>query len=144
MRFSRIWPFLSLLSVLPDSVFASVLAIDYGADWIKASLMKPGLPFDVLLNKDSKRKIQSSVGWKNDDRMFGSDAFNLVSDSSNPIVPYFPHLCAAGVALPFGFILVRETPAGSSNQLGPRRFLHQHIDCRGCRDSPRDCGVTKE
>src|ERR1700730_15446204 len=79
MRFSRIWPFISLLSVLPESTFASVLAIDYGADWIKASLMKPGLPFDVLLNKDSKRKIQSSVGWKNDELMFGSDAFNLVS-----------------------------------------------------------------
>lgn len=40
--------------------------------------MKPGVPFDVLLNKDSKRKIQSSVGWKNDDRLFGTDAYNLV------------------------------------------------------------------
>ena len=42
--------------------------------------MKPGVPFDVLLNKDSKRKIQSSVAWKSDDRMFGTDAFNLVSE----------------------------------------------------------------
>lgn len=40
--------------------------------------MKPGLPFDVLLNKDSKRKIQSSVAWKGEERLFGSDAFNLV------------------------------------------------------------------
>ena len=61
-----------------QSAFASVLAIDYGTDWIKASLMKPGVPFDVLLNKDSKRKIQSIVGWKKDDRLFGSDAFNVV------------------------------------------------------------------
>ena len=76
---------LALLSLLALSflasttVAASVLAIDYGADWIKASLMKPGIPFDVLLNKDSKRKIQSSVAWKNGERLFGSDAFNLVS-----------------------------------------------------------------
>ena len=61
-----------------ESTFAAILAIDYGSDWIKASLMKPGLPFDVLLNKDSKRKIQSSVAWKRDDRLFGSDAANLV------------------------------------------------------------------
>lgn len=61
-----------------ESSFAALLAIDYGSDWIKASLMKPGLPFDVLLNKDSKRKIQSSVAWKRDDRLFGSDAANLV------------------------------------------------------------------
>lgn len=71
--------FLFLLTLNISQVFASLLAIDYGSEWIKASLMKPGVPFDVLLNKDSKRKIQSSVGWKNDDRLFGSDAYNLVS-----------------------------------------------------------------
>lgn len=70
---------LFILSVFYDAAFASVLAIDYGSDWIKASLMKPGVPFDVLLNKDSKRKIQSSVGWKKTDRLFGSDAYNIVS-----------------------------------------------------------------
>ncbi|KAI0318042.1 actin-like ATPase domain-containing protein [Amylostereum chailletii] len=68
------------LSFLASSTFAaSVLAIDYGADFIKASLMKPGVPFDVLLNKDSKRKIQSSVAWKKGDRLFGQDAFNLAA-----------------------------------------------------------------
>ncbi|KAF7977890.1 hypothetical protein HWV62_2438 [Athelia sp. TMB] len=69
---------LVVLSVFYEAAFASVLAIDYGSDWIKASLMKPGVPFDVLLNKDSKRKIQSSVGWKKTDRLFGSDAYNIV------------------------------------------------------------------
>lgn len=56
----------------------SILAVDYGSDRIKASLMKPDVPFDVLLNKDSKRNIQSSVAWK-DERLFGSDAANIVS-----------------------------------------------------------------
>ena len=37
-----------------------------------------GLPFDVLLNKDSKRKIHSSVAWKDGERLFGQDAYNLV------------------------------------------------------------------
>ena len=40
--------------------------------------MKPGVPFDVLLNKDSKRKISSIVAWKKGDRLFGQDAFNTV------------------------------------------------------------------
>ncbi len=66
------------LFLLPSS-FAAVLAIDYGTEWTKASLMKPGLPFDVLLNRDSKRKIHSSVGWNREDRLFGSDALNIVS-----------------------------------------------------------------
>lgn len=68
-----------LVTLLAHNAFASVLAIDYGSDWIKASLMKPGVPFDILLNKDSKRKIQSVVGWKKDDRVFGGDAANIVS-----------------------------------------------------------------
>ncbi|KAK0447909.1 Hsp70 protein-domain-containing protein [Desarmillaria tabescens] len=78
MRILYLWYLISLFSLLP-SAFGSVLAIDYGTEWIKASLMKPGLPFDVLLNKDSKRKIQSVVAWKKDDRLFGTDAFNLAS-----------------------------------------------------------------
>ncbi|PBK68326.1 actin-like ATPase domain-containing protein, partial [Armillaria solidipes] len=42
-----------------------------------AASMKPGLPFDMLLNKDSKRKIQSVVAWKKDG--FSTDTFNLAS-----------------------------------------------------------------
>ncbi|KZP32830.1 actin-like ATPase domain-containing protein [Athelia psychrophila] len=38
--------------------------------------MKPGVPFDILLNNDSKRKMQSSVGWKKTDRLFRS-AYNI-------------------------------------------------------------------
>lgn len=72
--------FLFVFSIYFEAAFATVLAIDYGSDWIKASLMKPGVPFDILLNKDSKRKIQSSVGWKKSDRLFGTDAYNIVGD----------------------------------------------------------------
>lgn len=68
-----------LFAAVLESSLASILAVDYGSDWIKASLMKPGVPFDVLLNKDSKRKIQSSVAWKKDERLFGSDAANMAS-----------------------------------------------------------------
>jgi hypoxia up-regulated 1 len=85
MHILYFWNLLSLFALVPRSTFASVLAIDYGTDWIKASLMKPGVPFDVLLNKDSKRKVQSSVGWKKSDRLFGTDAFNLVRKFSKCI-----------------------------------------------------------
>ncbi|KAH9920858.1 actin-like ATPase domain-containing protein [Epithele typhae] len=75
---TRIGLFLCLwLSLWSDTVLASVLAIDYGADFIKASLMKPGQPFDVLLDRDSKRKMQTVVGWKKEDRLFGKDAANV-------------------------------------------------------------------
>ena len=89
-----------------ESSFAALLAIDYGSDWIKASLMKPGVPFDVLLNKDSKRKIQSSVAWKRDDRLFGSDAANLVRVPPTFRIPEHALKVSQGFALSFGFIHV--------------------------------------
>lgn len=75
--------FLALLSFvliwLAPAVEAAVLAIDYGGEFTKLSLVKPGVPFDVVLDKDSKRKIQSVVGWKRDDRVFGQEAKMAVS-----------------------------------------------------------------
>jgi hypoxia up-regulated 1 len=68
--------------VLPITCSSSVLAIDYGTDSFKASLIKPGVPFDVLLTKEGKRKIQSLVtirGQGGKERFVGSDAQNLVS-----------------------------------------------------------------
>ncbi|KAH8112056.1 actin-like ATPase domain-containing protein [Phellopilus nigrolimitatus] len=83
MTCPRLLPLLLSLAIslfwLSQAASAAVLAIDYGSEWIKASLMKPGVPFDVLLNRDSKRKIMSSVAWKGDDRLFGSDAFNIAT-----------------------------------------------------------------
>ncbi|KAJ8594705.1 hypothetical protein M405DRAFT_729326, partial [Rhizopogon salebrosus TDB-379] len=67
-----------LFAAVFESSLAYVLAVDYGSDWIKVSFMNPGVHFDVLLNKDSKRKIQSCVAWKKDERLFGSDATNIV------------------------------------------------------------------
>ena len=79
--FCRRLAILSLFSIFLFSSTAlatTVLAIDYGSDFIKASLIKPATPFDVLLDKDSKRKICYSVAWKNGERLFGQSAFNLV------------------------------------------------------------------
>jgi hypoxia up-regulated 1 len=77
---ARLWPSLVLLCSLVTSALAagSVLAIDYGADSFKASLIKPGVPFDVLLNRDSKRKTSSSITLRGEDRHVGGDSVTLV------------------------------------------------------------------
>jgi hypoxia up-regulated 1 len=51
-----------------------LLAIDYGSDSFKAALIGPGQPFDVLYNKDSKRKTPSLVALHESDRLVGGDA----------------------------------------------------------------------
>lgn len=77
MRLSSLLSFVLLL--LAPSIRAAVLAIDYGAEFTKLSLVKPGVPLDVVLDRDSKRKIQSVVGWKRDDRVFGQEGKMAVS-----------------------------------------------------------------
>lgn len=76
MRLPLLLPLLAAF-FLP-AVQAALLAIDYGAEFTKISLVKPGVPIDVVLNKDSKRKVQSVVGWKKDERLFGSEAAAVV------------------------------------------------------------------
>lgn len=45
---------------------------------MKLSLVQPGIPFDVLLNHDSKRKTQSVISIRGEDKLVGDDAATLV------------------------------------------------------------------
>ncbi|KAG8908955.1 lumenal Hsp70 protein [Tulasnella sp. 403] len=85
----RIFHSLLLLVHICDAAF---VAIDYGSEWMKASLMSPGRKIDVLLNTDSKRKIQSVVAWKQDDRLFGTDAFNIAARFPSDSFPSLKYL----------------------------------------------------
>ena len=72
---------LHLLSLLlaAHAASAATLAIDFGAEWTKASVVGPRM--DILLNTDSKRKFQTVVGWKGakGERNFGTDAYSVAA-----------------------------------------------------------------
>ncbi|KAH9821291.1 Hsp70 protein-domain-containing protein [Melampsora americana] len=69
---------LSLSTFFLPTVFSrGILAIDYGAQYMQVSLVQPGLSFDVLLNHDSKRKTQSVVSIRGEDKLIGDDAAAL-------------------------------------------------------------------
>ena len=86
--FSLVFPLLSsVFLALPAQ--SAILAIDYGTEWMKASLISPGVPFDVLLNRDSKRKIPSVVAWKGGDRLRGGDVGGVVSELSIRVMLLF-------------------------------------------------------
>ena len=46
------------------SAASAVLGIDLGTGYIKAALVKPGIPLEIVLTKDSKRKESAAVGFK--------------------------------------------------------------------------------
>ena len=65
------------LGALPTAN-AAVAAIDLGTEWFKVSLVKPGVPMEIVLNRETKRKTASIVGLRNEERLFGEDAIALV------------------------------------------------------------------
>ena len=131
---------LAILSLFSLFLFSStalattVLAIDYGSDFIKASLIKPGMPFDVLLDKDSKRKIRSSVAWKNGERLFGQDAFNLVRTTLEGVResttlanrPGWASM-SAGNTLPERLLQLAQVPPRRASERRRNFLLHQFL-----------------
>lgn len=84
-----------VLLVAPTEAIG-VVSIDYGTEWIKAALIKPGKPYDLVLGRDSKRKVQASVAFKGEvpkdgllekqEQIIGADAYAYAS--RNPLQSY--------------------------------------------------------
>jgi hypoxia up-regulated 1 len=68
-------PFLSLV-ILPFLLFlvsftspaaaagSAVIGLDVGTEYFKAALVKPGIPLEIVLSKDSKRKESAAIAFK--------------------------------------------------------------------------------
>lgn len=69
------------------SAASAVLGIDLGTEYIKAALVKPGIPLEIVLTKDSKRKETAAVAFKSSrskkdstsfpERIYGGDALAI-------------------------------------------------------------------
>ncbi|KAJ3019349.1 lumenal Hsp70 protein [Thoreauomyces humboldtii] len=68
-----------LTFLAPAPASASVIGIDYGTEWFKVSIVKAGIPLDIVLNTESKRKTPAVVLVREGDRRYGSDAVALAT-----------------------------------------------------------------
>lgn len=64
-----------LLSQYVDA--AAVISIDFGSEWMKVGIVSPGVPMEIVLNKESKRKTPAVVAFRDDVRTFGEDAVTV-------------------------------------------------------------------
>lgn len=66
---------------------SGVIGIDLGTEYLKATLVKPGIPLEIVLTKDSKRKESAAVAFKTPrdnqavfpERYYGGDALALAA-----------------------------------------------------------------
>lgn len=80
-----------------SSAASAVLGIDLGTEYIKAALVKPGIPLEIVLTKDSKRKETCAVAFKPlpdaqqadlfPERVYGSDAIALAARYPGDVYP---------------------------------------------------------
>lgn len=85
------------------SAASAVLGVDLGTEYIKAALIKQGVPLEIVLTKDSKRKETSAVCFKPSrsgplasgsfpERFYGSDAVALQARFPGDVYPNLKHL----------------------------------------------------
>uniref|UniRef100_A0A673M613 Hypoxia up-regulated protein 1 n=1 Tax=Sinocyclocheilus rhinocerous TaxID=307959 RepID=A0A673M613_9TELE len=78
-----------LISALTDIFVAesiAVMSVDLGSEWMKIALVKPGVPMEIVLNKESRRKTPVAVCLKENERLFGDSALGVAV--KNPKVVY--------------------------------------------------------
>ncbi|KAI1748530.1 Hsp70 protein-domain-containing protein [Xylaria castorea] len=90
---------LSILFLFSTNVLAisAVIGVDLGTEYIKASLVKPGIPLEIVLTKDSRRKETAAVAFKPSqhalqsgsypERAYGSDAVALAARFPGDVYP---------------------------------------------------------
>jgi len=57
-----------------QQIKSNYLGIDFGTEFIKVSILKLGNPFKMVENIQSKTKTPSAIAFKDEERLFGSDA----------------------------------------------------------------------
>uniref|UniRef100_A0A672LKT9 Hypoxia up-regulated protein 1 n=1 Tax=Sinocyclocheilus grahami TaxID=75366 RepID=A0A672LKT9_SINGR len=62
------------------------MSVDLGSEWMKIALVKPGVPMEIVLNKESRRKTPVAVCLKENERLFGDSALGVAV--KNPMVVY--------------------------------------------------------
>ncbi|CAG9820162.1 unnamed protein product [Phaedon cochleariae] len=55
----------------------AVMSVDLGSEWMKVGIVSPGVPMEIALNKESKRKTPAVLSFRDNTRLFGEDAMNI-------------------------------------------------------------------
>ncbi|XP_046873955.1 hypoxia up-regulated protein 1 isoform X1 [Hypomesus transpacificus] len=67
-----------VLALLPShTASVAVMSVDLGSEWMKIAIVKPGVPMEIALNKESRRKTPVAVCLKENERLFGDGALGV-------------------------------------------------------------------
>nr|XP_033774966.1 hypoxia up-regulated protein 1 isoform X1 [Geotrypetes seraphini]XP_033774967.1 hypoxia up-regulated protein 1 isoform X1 [Geotrypetes seraphini] len=70
----------------------AVMSVDLGSEWMKIAIVKPGVPMEIVLNKESRRKTPVVVALKENERLFGDSAIGMAMKNPKVTLRYFQDL----------------------------------------------------
>lgn len=68
------------------------MSVDFGSEWLKIGIVKPGVPMEIALNVESKRKTPFVVSMNGDERLFGDPALNVAVKKPSKAYIYLSHI----------------------------------------------------
>ncbi|XP_011383192.1 hypoxia up-regulated protein 1 [Pteropus vampyrus] len=88
------WALMAVLlaDLLALSDMLAVMSVDLGSESMKVAIVKPGVPMEIVLNKESRRKTPVIVTLKENERFFGDSAASMAIKSPKATLRYFQHL----------------------------------------------------
>uniref|UniRef100_A0A8C4YUT3 Hypoxia up-regulated protein 1 n=1 Tax=Gopherus evgoodei TaxID=1825980 RepID=A0A8C4YUT3_9SAUR len=82
--------------LFPDSAeklnALAVMSVDLGSESMKIAIVKPGVPMEIVLNKESQRKTPVTVALKENERLFGDSAMGMSIKNPKIALRYFQDL----------------------------------------------------
>uniref|UniRef100_A0A8V5HE94 Hypoxia up-regulated protein 1 n=1 Tax=Melopsittacus undulatus TaxID=13146 RepID=A0A8V5HE94_MELUD len=70
----------------------AVMSVDVGSESMKIAIVKPGVPMEIVLNKESRRKTPVAVALKENERLFGDSALGMSIRTPRVAFRYFQDL----------------------------------------------------
>ncbi|KAM6907533.1 hypoxia up-regulated protein 1 [Xenentodon cancila] len=82
-----------IVAMLPSNTDSiAVMSVDLGSEWMKIAIVKPGVPMEIVLNKESRRKTPTVVCLKDDERHFGDNALAVSVKSPKTVYRHLQSL----------------------------------------------------
>lgn len=82
-----------VLALIPhETASVAVMSVDLGSEWMKMAIVKPGVPMEIVLNKESRRKTPAVVCLKENERLFGDNALGVSVKNPKTVYRYLQYL----------------------------------------------------
>uniref|UniRef100_G3TL26 Hypoxia up-regulated protein 1 n=1 Tax=Loxodonta africana TaxID=9785 RepID=G3TL26_LOXAF len=93
-RRTACWVLMTVLlaDLLALSDTLAVMSVDLGSESMKVAIVKPGVPMEIVLNKESRRKTPVTVTLKENERFFGDSAASMAIKNPKATLRYFQQL----------------------------------------------------